>query len=313
MVCILSDEELGLYIPAYGDRVAVASFCRQNTVQSANRADLLERVIQKIGARKRNANSSDLTQAQRPQTFLPKEKPKKRAPPEKLERRINIGWLHYRSIDGYKQVRLDQGGGVRSVTVDRYAAYDDILEKGKELYFPGGHSTKGPIEDFKFDLCDFKRASVDKGETIAEMYHKTKLPLIRLYICTKARETSSDEEESEPANNDGTDNYDEEGTAVGSKRAARRLTRNHEERTARRSRRATRNQLLSDDDTSPPSDSAVRAARRATRNQPLSDDDTSTPSDSAVTNTHVTEAIVVQSESDNESSEEVCGGVFFTH
>ena len=73
---------------------------------------------------------------------------------------------------------MDQGGGIRAVTIERYATAEDISEKGKEFFFPDGHSTKGPIEDFKFNVCDFKRALVNKAETVAEMYQKTVLKLL---------------------------------------------------------------------------------------------------------------------------------------
>lgn len=74
-----------------------------------------------------------------------------------------------------------------------------ILEMGKELFFPDGISTKGPAEDFTFEVCDFKRNQINSEYTVGGLYEQTRLKLLRFYICTKEKspssESSSEEDE----------------------------------------------------------------------------------------------------------------------
>lgn len=69
---------------------------------------------------------------------------------------------------------------------------------GKELFFPNGISTKGPTEDFTFEVCDFKRNPIE-SLTVGGLYEQTKLKLLRFYICTKEKSPlsacSSEEDE----------------------------------------------------------------------------------------------------------------------
>ncbi len=54
-------------------------------------------------------------------------------------------------------MRTQNGGGTRHAMVEIMTTAAQILEIGKGLFFPDGHSTKGRAEDFTFDICDFKR------------------------------------------------------------------------------------------------------------------------------------------------------------
>jgi len=55
----------------------------------------------------------------------------------------------------------------------------------RNYFFPDGHSTKEPAEDFTFDICDFKMNKILLDNTVGQMYEQTKLKLVRFYICTK--------------------------------------------------------------------------------------------------------------------------------
>ncbi|XP_035988143.1 uncharacterized protein LOC110367754 isoform X2 [Fundulus heteroclitus] len=117
---------------------------------------------------------------------------------EKTSRKIEIGWLHLGS-SGYSQVRTNSGGGTRKATLAKTTTVAQIVELGKELFFPGGLSTKGPAEDFTFDICDFKMNKIPFDNTVGQMYKQTTLKLLRFYICTKeGASTDHSSEENDP-------------------------------------------------------------------------------------------------------------------
>ncbi|KAL0961677.1 hypothetical protein UPYG_G00352960 [Umbra pygmaea] len=128
-------------------------------------------------------------------------KPNKNA--EKAVRKIEIGWLHYSNLH-YTQVRTRHGGGARYTTVHKGTTVEQVLEAGKQLFFPNGLSTKGLQHNFDFEVCDFKRNSIPMAETVGKLYESTKLKLLRFYICTKDKfsDQSSVEEESDSSTED---------------------------------------------------------------------------------------------------------------
>lgn len=103
---------------------------------------------------------------------------------EKTSRKVEVGWLHFGS-NGYNQVRTSHGGGTRHATLAKTTTVAQIMELGKDLFFPDGQSTKGPADDFTFDICDFKRNKIPLDNTVGQMYEQTKLKLLRFYICAK--------------------------------------------------------------------------------------------------------------------------------
>lgn len=109
-----------------------------------------------------------------------------------------MGWLHF-SKNEYRQVRTKNGGGTRHITVHKQTTVGQILEMAKELFSPNGISTKGPTEDFAFDISDFQRKPINSAVTVGGLYEQSKLKLFRFYICTKEKshlsECSSEEDE----------------------------------------------------------------------------------------------------------------------
>ncbi|XP_032409601.1 uncharacterized protein LOC116721178 [Xiphophorus hellerii] len=185
----MTDEQMTNYITSYGDRIAVLSFCQQSTL-IAEKDTLLQNLRDKIGARKMRSrtkravcSTSGLFQMQGVEMARGRSKAAGRT-----LRKIEIGWLHFH-IDEYQQVRTRNGGGTRHATVDKSTTVSQILEMGKELFFPDGTSTKGVIEDFLFEVCDFKKNLISLDETVGNLYEKTKLKLLRFYMCTKKEET----------------------------------------------------------------------------------------------------------------------------
>lgn len=197
VLSIMTDEQMANYITSYGDRIAVLSFCQQSKLNT-EKDTLLQNLRDKIGARKMRSrtkravcSTSGLFQMQGLEMARERSKAAGRT-----SRKIEIGWLHF-NIAEYQQVRTRNGGGTRHATVDKSTTVSQILEMGKELFFPDGTSTKGVIEDFLFEVCDFKKNRIPLDETVGNLYEKTKLRLLRFYICTKKEETvqySSEEE-----------------------------------------------------------------------------------------------------------------------
>lgn len=111
-------------------------------------------------------------------------------PRVKSERKIEIGWLHFsEKEERYTQVRTRNGGGSRKVLFPKDGKKADILSKGKSLFFPNGISPKGKVDDFEFEVMDFKENSLDDDETVGDIYDKTMLTTLRFYIATKKKET----------------------------------------------------------------------------------------------------------------------------
>ncbi|XP_039635786.1 uncharacterized protein LOC120545488 [Perca fluviatilis] len=199
VLTLMTDEQLARYIPTYGDRLAVVSFCHQQR-HTHNREAVLQRIKEKIGERKMSKKRCHLTS----ESHGLSRKHSKNG--EKGVRKIEIGWLHY-SKPQYTQVRMRHGGGTRHTTVDKETTVEQVLETGKRLFFPNGLSTKGPQQNFDFEVCDFKRNSISLEDTVGKLYESTKLKLLRFYICTKDKfsDQSSVEEESESSTEDGED------------------------------------------------------------------------------------------------------------
>ncbi|XP_071832423.1 uncharacterized protein [Apostichopus japonicus] len=121
----------------------------------------------------------------------------------KAERRVDVGWLHLSKGDTYKQVRIQNGGGIRRLIMPKAMNVSHVLEEAKKLFFPDGLSPKGTLADFKFEMMDVRKLPFVNNPTIEEMYETTKLSVLRMYISTK--EIERDESTSGEASCEETD------------------------------------------------------------------------------------------------------------
>ncbi|XP_074526282.1 uncharacterized protein LOC141790358 [Halichoeres trimaculatus] len=208
VLSIMTDEQIAKYIISYGDQVAIPFFCQQ-TKTTTDKETLLQNLRDKIGARKMKSKTRGAPcgpsgpSGHKENEFMARYGNHGGV---KTSRRIEIGWLHF-SCNEYHQVRTKNGGGTRHATVEK-TTVAQILDIGKELFFQGGHSTKGPVEDFNFSVCDFKRNQNLLHETVGDIYEKTKLKLLRFYICTK--EASSTDQPSSEVDGHSDDSLSEE-------------------------------------------------------------------------------------------------------
>jgi len=71
------------------------------------------------------------------------------------------------------------------VVISTSARAPDILARAKELYFPGGMSSKGHIDNFEMKLMNVEQVVVNDSDDIAALYARTCVPLLRLYLATQ--------------------------------------------------------------------------------------------------------------------------------
>ena len=128
--------------------------------------------------------------------------------------RVKFQWVHYKdekfqSRKGYKQVYFGDGGGLREFFMPCDVGFDDILTKAKEIYFPGGRSSKGNLHDMQIKLGDHSMQPISKFTNLEgdDCNYKEYLSCRGLYaskcsvfLITRYTSSSKQEDnESEPA------------------------------------------------------------------------------------------------------------------
>uniref|UniRef100_A0A096MDM0 HECT domain-containing protein n=1 Tax=Poecilia formosa TaxID=48698 RepID=A0A096MDM0_POEFO len=165
VISVMKDEEFARYVPSYGDRLAVMSFCRQ---RKRHVEVPQQTTVRNSGLMARPKNNNAV----------------------KSKRRVEVGWLHFQSGD-FHQVRSKFGGGTRHLALEKNTTVSEVMTIAKELFFPCGLSSKGSIMDFTLSMCDFKRQTVFLDSTLTELYEQFKFKMLQLYLCTKDLEHSS--------------------------------------------------------------------------------------------------------------------------
>ncbi|MEQ2255672.1 hypothetical protein ILYODFUR_016364 [Ilyodon furcidens] len=99
VIKLMTDEKLKEYLPSYGDRVAVFGYCRRREPEpSGRKSKLFERLRGKLTYQ----NQKDIVEN--------KEHPNSNA--KKSERKIELGWLHFRDKhNSLVQMRTKKGTG----------------------------------------------------------------------------------------------------------------------------------------------------------------------------------------------------------
>ncbi|KAE8575851.1 hypothetical protein XENTR_v10003965 [Xenopus tropicalis] len=181
VVLVLDDASLAKYIPSYGDRIALFSYCKRSEAPLKRKMGLFDKLRKQLKLKKGQAegqsHQSSSSDNEREKFSIGKNK-------RKHTRSIEIGWIHIEESI-IKQVRAKQGGGTRKVVMGKDARKLEIMEEGKRLFFPNGKSSKGQESLFKFDVCDFQQNSLSTDVTIGCMYDTIKLPVLRFYLTTE--------------------------------------------------------------------------------------------------------------------------------
>ncbi|GLD71016.1 uncharacterized protein AKAME5_002233600 [Lates japonicus] len=97
-----------------------------------------------------------------------------------------MGWLHFDN-GTYHQIKTRNGGGTRHLSVHKSITMGELLETGKGLFFPNGFSSKGPVEEFEFDIRDYSHNEVSPEVTVSQLYEQTKLRMLHIYTTSKAK------------------------------------------------------------------------------------------------------------------------------
>ena len=66
---------------------------------------------------------------------------------------------------------------------------DDLLQEGKGHFSPRRQPNKGKIDDFDFDLWDFKDSVLRDDVTVKNMYDEVNLPMLRFYLASVKKST----------------------------------------------------------------------------------------------------------------------------
>jgi len=104
------------------------------------------------------------------------------------QRKVQFGWLHYAEQQKrYIGVRLAKGGGTRTVSAKRTSDVHDLIALGKSIFFPGGMSFFGKIEDMISTLGNFKGDQISLANfTLARYITSHALTTVRLYVVTRS-------------------------------------------------------------------------------------------------------------------------------
>lgn len=92
-----------------------------------------------------------------------------------------------------KVLRTPSGGGTRKLTVDKTCDNKVLCEKGIELFFPDGKSSKGPLVKFTYQVLDYEKVPMPDGLTVGDLYEVTKIGILRFYFSTCNREVTEKE------------------------------------------------------------------------------------------------------------------------
>ena len=181
----MNEKELIDLFPVYGDRTSIRQFCQSvlSTSRNTRKEEILARLRKKLSiCQDKELDSSDLLVKQRRTEIHTDNKNAL-----KMTRQISIGWLNQNQKFRYVQVKKVNGGGKRKLTVSKQSSSRDIVELGKNVFFPGGFSRKNELDANNFDclLLDFERKVIDPEKSVEEMYQLTGQKILRLYIATK--------------------------------------------------------------------------------------------------------------------------------
>ena len=174
---MLSDEQLQkLGMNKYGDCVALMAFAKSAQKSEYTSAKgLLERISRRlsVGGRTKSEKLTGNKNA------------------KKVERQFELGWLNYENGE-LKQIKSKRGGGTRKLKMSCTTSVEEIMNKGKQLFFPNGTSVQhGPLDDFDVSITSFDRSPIPQMSTIGDLYDLTKVGMLRLYICTKIKDNGS--------------------------------------------------------------------------------------------------------------------------
>ncbi|KAK3742020.1 hypothetical protein QZH41_014346 [Actinostola sp. cb2023] len=195
-----SDKDLGdLGLVRKGDIISLRRFCfdkleeKKQTHNRDEKRELLEKILEQNKVKRKQGASNGLHV----------KRTKGKTPTACGSKKIQLGWLHFdKKRKQFVAVRQSRGGGTRDIHLALDATVPQIIEIGKDLFFPDKSSLFGNMEMMDFSLANFRQETVvditvDNKVlpfTLERYMHSTKLPKVRLYLASK-KKTSNEKEE----------------------------------------------------------------------------------------------------------------------
>ena len=181
---------------AKGDQVKLRAFCNGRDRERAEAG--------KIEREAKLRKLKEIVQQGRSSRVSPKANQKKASTPTakkspKPNLKVEFRWKHLNELNEYKLKRADHGGGVRGISVPREADAKTCLKIAQDLFFHGGKSSEGKLEDMEFELADFKGdiVNISDGSFTADSYKQTYgLHTPRLVLLSKNKNKGTEQEES---------------------------------------------------------------------------------------------------------------------
>ena len=81
---------------------------------------------------------------------------------------------------------VENGGGNSQVGINKLLKKEDLHIYAKDLLFPNGNPTKGSVEQFDFNLHDFKEDEIDNNLTFGDTYESSKM--LHFYLFCKLKD-----------------------------------------------------------------------------------------------------------------------------
>ena len=199
---VVNIDSLSYYLPQPRDRL-VAVYTAQMVTKEAKQSSkneserqikkLLENLHSKINdlqaARKRNREPVENDTGQRAK--LRKKAKYSDYNESKTTLQVQFSWLMYNERrKKYSQVRVRQGGGTRTIQMNKEWTKADILKYGKSIFFDEGKSLMGKLEDFDFDILDNKQRPFPDRATVSELVktlRQSGMLTMHCYMATKRR------------------------------------------------------------------------------------------------------------------------------
>ena len=190
------DQLIELGLTALGNRIKLRDFCEKNKhrkTSEADRKEKLEKLRKLIGA-------SSHSRSRKGKTPLRSHAPIAKKPRIKESLRFEFGWKHW--ADGrFKQKKMQQEGGNRTLDVPRHASLYDCLKMAKGLFFPNGKSPEGDESAMSFSMGNYSGEILsdleEDGEVCefrADIYKRvTGLNRPRVYLLLKSLYDSDDD------------------------------------------------------------------------------------------------------------------------
>jgi len=186
---LMTDEQLKVYIPRYGDRLAVRHFCSSGNAASGSNDDSHKKRKSSVLDRLRKklcipppANDSGCG------AFTTHTRQLANRNACKPTRVIEVCWINVTEGVG-KKVKTADGGGVRKVSVAKNCKHAQLLSVATNLFFPNGMSKLGRLCEFSCRILDFCEEPLKEDMTVADMYNETKLSMMRFHLQTAAAAT----------------------------------------------------------------------------------------------------------------------------